>query len=116
MRVESITLRKLQMRLRAPFETSFGTTYDRPVLLIELLADGVTGWAEVTSSESPTFNSEAVDISWLVIREFLAPLILGKSLNAASETRDLFAAIRGHEMARAGVENALWDIEAQQRG
>jgi len=116
MHVESITLRKLQMRLKAPFETSFGITYDRPILLVELQADGVIGWSEITSSESPTFNSESVDISWLVIREFLAPLILGKSLSAASETRDHFAAIRGHEMARAGIENALWDIEAQQRG
>jgi O-succinylbenzoate synthase len=116
MRVESITLRKLQMRLKAPFETSFGTTYERPILLVELQADGITGWSEVTSSESPTFNSESVDISWLVIREFLAPLMVGKSLSAASDAQSHFAAIRGHEMARAGIENALWDIEAQQRG
>lgn len=115
MRVESITLRKLKMRLKAPFETSFGTTYDRPVLLVELRADGVAGWSEVTSTEGPFFNSESIDISWLVIREFLAPQILGKSLSVASDARQLFAAIRGHEMARAGIENALWDVESQQR-
>ena len=116
MRVESITLRKLQMRLKAPFETSFGTTHVRPVLLVELQADGVTGWSEVTATEGPFYNSESIDIAWLVIREFLAPLIIGKSIPAAAETRRHFAAIRGHEMARAGIENALWDIESQQRG
>jgi O-succinylbenzoate synthase len=116
MRVESITLRKLKMRLKAPFETSFGITHVRPVLLVELRSDGVTGWAEVTATESPFYTSESINIAWLVIREYLAPLILGKSVATASETRCHFASIRGHEMARAGIENALWDIEAQRRG
>jgi len=116
MRVESVTLRKLQMRLKAPFETSFGITHDRPVLLVELQADGCTGWSEVTATEGPFYNSESIDIAWLVIRNFLAPRILGKSLSAASEARSHFAGVRGHEMSRAGIENALWDIESQQRG
>src|SRR5216110_3029847 len=51
MRIESITLRKLKMRLKSPFETSFGTTHDRTVVLVEVLADGLTGWSEVTSWE-----------------------------------------------------------------
>jgi len=116
MRVDSITLRKLQMRLKAPFETSFGITYDRPVLLVELQADGFTGWSEVTATEGPFYNSESIDIAWLVIRDYLAPRVLGKSLSAASEVRDHLAAVRGHEMSRAGIENALWDIESQLRG
>ena len=116
MRVDCITLRKLQMRLKAPFETSFGVTYDRPILLVEVRSEGITGWSEVTSGEGPFFNSESVDISWLVLRDFLIPLTLGKSFECASEVPHAFSAIRGHEMARAGIENALWDIEAQQRG
>lgn len=116
MRVDSITLRRLQMRLKAPFETSFGTTFDRPVLLVAISADGWTGWSEVTATEGPFFNAESIDIAGLVISKYLAPLLLGKSLGTASETRRLFAAVRGHEMARAGLENALWDIESQQRG
>lgn len=115
MRVESITLRKLRMRLRAPFETSFGVTHDRTIVLVELLADGVTGWSEVTASEGPFFNSETVGTAWLIIREFLVPLVLGKKIDSASQIPQIFAAIRGHEMARAGIENALWDIEAQQK-
>jgi o-succinylbenzoate synthase len=116
MRVDSITLRKLKMRLKAPFETSFGTTYDRPILLVELQSEGLTGWSEVTSAEGPFFNSESVDISWLVLREFLVPLVLGKCIEHASDVPHIFATIRGHEMARAGIETALWDVEAQLRG
>ena len=116
MRVESITLRKLEMRLKAPFETSFGVTYLRPILLVELQADGVTGWSEVTASEGPYFNAEAVDTAWVVLREYLAPLVLGKNFTHASDIPEAFHAIRGHEMARAGIETALWDVEAQQAG
>jgi O-succinylbenzoate synthase len=115
MRIEAITLRKLKMRLKAPFETSFGVTHDRTVILVELLADGLTGWSEVTVSEGPFFNSETAETAWLIIRQFLIPLVLGKQVGSASEIPGLFAAIRGHQMARAGIENALWDVEAQQK-
>ena len=116
MRVDSITLRSLRMRLKTPFETSFGTTYDRPILLIELHSDGFTGWSEVTATEGPFFNAESVDIAALVLRDFLVPLVLGKTFSTAAEVPAAFAHVRGHEMARAGIENALWDIGAQQRG
>ncbi len=115
MRIESITLRKLKMRLKSPFETSFGITHERTLVLVEILADGVTGWSEVSAMEGPCFNSETVDTAWLIIRGFLTPLVLGKELRSASDIPSIFAGIRGHEMARAGIENALWDIEAQQK-
>ena len=114
MRVEAITLRKLRMRLRAPFETSFGTTWERTVLLVEVLADGVSGWAEVTAPEGPFFNSETAGTAWHVTRDFLVPLLLGRSINSVADVPAMFSAIRGHEMARAGIENALWDAEARQ--
>src|SRR5579862_2684339 len=115
MRVESVTLRKLHMRLKAPFETSFGVSFDRPVLLVELKADGVTGWSEVTAGEGPYFNSEFVSTAWVVLREILIPLVLGKSFAHASDIPIALAAIRGHEMARAGIECALWDRSEERR-
>ncbi len=115
MRIESITLRKLKMRMKSPFETSFGIAHDRTIVLVELLADGLTGWSEVAAWEGPFFNSETVDTAWLVIRGFLVPLILGRQVGSAAQIPHFFAAIRGHEMARSGIENALWDVEAQQK-
>src|SRR5207253_9237367 len=49
------------------------------------------------------------------IRGFLVPLILGKEIGSAAEIPRIVSAIRGHEMARAGIENAFWDVEAQQK-
>lgn len=115
MRVETITLRELRMRLKSPFETSFGVTQDRRILLVEVVADDVSGWGEITSLESPFFNSETTDTAWHIVSDYLAPVLVGKEVATASELPALLATFRGHEMAKAGVENALWHVEAQQK-
>ncbi len=116
MKIEAIVVRELRMRLKAPFETSFGTTHDRRVLLVEVRSEGLSGWAEVTTTEEPLYNGETTDTAWAILDGFIVPMLLGKSVERAAEVAALLKSIRGHEMARAGVENALWDIEAQIRG
>jgi len=114
-KIESITLREIRMRLKAPFETSFGVTHDRRIILVEAVADGVAGWGEVTVGETPHFNSETTETAWHVISDFIAPSLVGKTIASASEVPALVQGIRGHQMAKAGVENAFWDIESQQK-
>jgi o-succinylbenzoate synthase len=97
-------------------ETSFGVTQDRRILLVEAVVNGISGWGEVTTVESPSYNSETTDTAWHVISDFIAPRLVGKDLPAASDTPKLMASIRGHQMAKAGVENAIWDAEAQLKG
>ncbi len=104
------------MRLKAPFETSFGVTQDRRIVLVEVIADGVSGWGEVTTIEAPSYNSETTDTAWHIISDFIAPLLVGKDLPNGTDVPQLLAAIRGHQMAKAGIENAIWDAEAQQKG
>jgi o-succinylbenzoate synthase len=116
MKIESIVLREIQMRLKSPFETSFGTTQDRRILLVETVVDGVSGWGEVTAAETPSYNAETTDTAWHVISDFVAPALVGKTLSSASEFPARTQQIRGHEMAKSGVENALWDAEAQLKG
>ena len=115
MKLEAFTLRELRMELLHPFETSFGVTKQRRILLVEVRADGLSGWGEVTAGEDPGFSPETTETAWHIIRDHIAPLLLGKILATAAEVPARLARIRGHEMAKAGVENALWDIEAQQK-
>lgn len=116
MTIEMIVLREIRMRLRAPFETSFGVTQDRRILLVEVVVEGISGWGEVTTVESPSYNSETTETAWHIISDFIAPRLIGRDLVGAMEVAPLLAAIRGHQMAKAGVENALWDAEAQLKG
>src|SRR5262249_589099 len=116
MKIESIELREIQLRLKAPFETSFGTMQNRRILLVEAIADGVSGWGEVTAGETPGYNPETTDTAWHVISDFLAPSLVGRSGAEAGDFPVLLTQIRGHEMAKSGVENALWDAEARLKG
>ena len=113
MRIARIQLRQIRMPLVRPFETSFGRTYERRILLVEVQdADGATGWGEVTCGERPYYNEEWVDSAWLVLREFAAPLVLGRDVSSAAEIGELTAAVRGHRMALGGLEAACWELEA----
>ena len=116
MKIESIALREIRMRLKSPFETSFGTVQDRRILLVEVVVDGTSGWGEVTAGETPAYNAETTDTAWHVISDFIAPSLIGQSVSETSELPRLMARIRGHEMAKSGVENALWDAAAQLKG
>jgi O-succinylbenzoate synthase len=116
MKIESITLREIQKRLKAPFETSFGISLDRRIVLVEVVADGVSGWGEVTAGETPGYNAETTETAWHVLSDFIAPASIGKEIGSAAEFSALVNHIRGHEMAKSGLENALWDVEAQLKG
>jgi O-succinylbenzoate synthase len=116
MKIESIALREIRMRLKSPFETSFGTVQDRRIVLVEVVADGTSGWGEVTAGETPAYNAETTDTAWHVLSDFILPRLVGTSVSTASEIPALLSQIRGHEMAKSGLENALWDAEAQLSG
>ncbi len=116
MRIEKLVLHEIRMHLKAPFETSFGVTQDRRILLIEAVVDGAIGWGEVTTMESPSYNSETTDTAWHIISDFIAPKFIGTDVQFASEIAPMLGPIRGHQMAKAGFENAIWDAEAQLRG
>ena len=101
MKIEAITLREIQMPLVHFFETSFGRTYDRRILLITIHSEGTNGWAESVTGENPGFSSEWIDSTWGTIKSHIASTLLGKTLSAASESPVLMRGIRGHQMAEA---------------
>ncbi len=116
MNIEAITLRELNLPLVHFFETSFGRTYARRVLLVTLHCDGVEGWGECVAGEAPYYSEEYIDGAWDVIVRHLAPMLLGKTIAAGSEVPALLARVREHPMAKAALENAAWDAEAQAKG
>jgi o-succinylbenzoate synthase len=115
MRVRKITLREIHLPLIAPFQTSFGTTTLRRIPLIEADVDGVVGWGECTAGEDPYYSYETVETAWHIIRDFLWPALKGREFSSAAEVGEIFAQVRGHQMAKAGVETAIWDAEAKQK-
>jgi len=116
MQVRGVTLQEIRMKLVAPFETSMERTEARRILLVQADVDGVPGWGECVAGESPYYSPETTDTAWLILRDFLWPLIKGKEFGSAGEVWDLLRRVRGHNMAKASLEAAVWDAEAKQKG
>ncbi len=114
MNIEAITIREIRMPLVHFFETSFGRTTERRILLVTVHSDGLNGWGECTAGEHPFYNEESIDTAWYVIRGYLGPAVLGKNVDHET-VAPMFDRVRGHRMAKAAVESAVWDAEALRR-
>ncbi len=112
MKIEAITLREIRMPLVHFFETSFGRTTERRILLLTVHCEGVEGWGECTAGEHPFYNEESIDTAWYVTKGYFAPMLLGKDVERGAQVQSHIAQVRGHRMARAAVESAVWDAEA----
>jgi O-succinylbenzoate synthase len=115
MKIDAIHLRELHMQLVHPFETSFGRTTDRRILLAEIEAEGLTGWGECVAGEHPYFCEETIDTAWQILRTELAPALAAADVEHAGKCKQIFRRVRGNRMAKAALENAVWDLEAQER-
>ncbi len=98
------------------YETSFGVTDRRRILLMQIHSGGISGWGECTATEGPFYISETIDTAWLMLHDFLIPRVLGKTIESAREIPALLAPIRGNEMAKAVIETAAWHLESVARG
>lgn len=110
MKIESITLHHVSMPLVAPFETSFGRETERECIIITLQAEGLTGYGECVATREPGYNYETTGTAWHILKEFIAPLVLGRDVTDALDFQRRVERIRGHHLAKAGVEMAIWDL------
>ncbi len=117
MRIDNIVLRELHIPLVRPFETSFGITRDRRILLVEIQSEGLIGWGECTAGEHPFFSAESTDTAWQIIVNELGPMLASaESVEHGGDCPGIFRFVRGNPMAKAALENAVWDLEAQREG
>jgi o-succinylbenzoate synthase len=116
MKIDAIYVRELRMPLIKPFVTSFGPTTDRRILLVEIKAEGLTGWGECVAGEHPYFSYETIDTAWMMITTELGPALAAADIAHSGKCPSIFKQVRGHRMAKAALENAVWDLEAQMRG
>jgi o-succinylbenzoate synthase len=116
MKIESLCLHHIRMPLVAPFETSFGRETDRECILIEMRADGLTGYGECVASYNPGYNYETTGTAGHILKNFIAPQVLGQEIRDAADFQSRVSGIRGHHLAKAGVEMAVWDLLGKRSG
>ena len=117
MHIKEIELREIRLPLVHFFETSFGRTTERRIVLARVIdKDGAEGWGECTAGEGPFYSDEWTDGAWATLKEFLAPMVVGREVESAAQVFSLMKPVRGHRMAKATIETACWEIEAKQAG
>lgn len=113
MKLERINMVHLRMPLVSPFETSFGRIHTRDCLILEAHADGVVGYGECVADRDPGYAYETSGTSWLILRDFIIPAVIGREFAEPAEIHSLLNHIRGHRMAKSGLEMALWDLRGK---
>jgi len=116
MKIESIILHHISMPLVSPFETSFGRETDRECVIIEIRSEGLTGYGECVATRDPGYNYETTGTSMHILKDFVTPLLLGQDVKDALDFQNRVIGIRGHQLAKAGVEMALWDLIGKREG
>jgi O-succinylbenzoate synthase len=116
MRIEKVELRQTKMELVSPFETSLGVELFEEHIMVRVDGDGVTGWGEVVVEPSPSYSYETLKTAWHILGDFIIPSIIGKEFRGISDALEPYKWIRGHRMAKAGVEAALSDAFAKSKG
>ncbi len=115
--LERLELREIELPLKAPFETSFGRTTRRRITIVKVInKDGASGYGECVAPEKPFFNHETIDTAWLVTVQHIAPMLARSQVDSAARVKHALAPIRENRMAKAGVEAAIWDLEAKVSG
>ena len=113
--IDAVHLREINMPLAFPFETSFGLTTTRRILLVEIESGGMTAWGECVAGEHPYFSDECIDTAWIVTENEACASSAGQGDRRRRELSELFRQVRGHRMAKAALENAVWELEAQKK-
>jgi O-succinylbenzoate synthase len=116
MRIEQIEIRHLELPLVHPFETSFGREEARQTILVAIYSEGLTGWGEAATSAGPWYEYETVETCWHVLREFLGPQVVGQQIATPQDVARLMTSVRGHNIAKMGLEAAVWDLLGKAQG
>jgi O-succinylbenzoate synthase len=107
--IEEVELRHVRMRLKSPFQTSFGVEFDRDCVILSVRSGGIEGWGECVASSYPGYNYETAGTAWHILSDFFIPAVMESPIDNIQSYRDRIAHYRGHNLARAGLEMALWD-------
>jgi O-succinylbenzoate synthase len=115
MKVERVDLYHVSQQLVSPFVTSFGPQLQRDCLLVAIHSEGLTGWGECVATNDPGYSYETVQTAWHVLSDFLIPSLLGVDIQGPEALGGRLSFVRGHPLAKASLDQAMWDLAAQRQ-
>ncbi|HEY3415532.1 MAG TPA: o-succinylbenzoate synthase [Armatimonadota bacterium] len=116
MRIDAIALYRVAMPLVYPFATAYGSDDAIESVLVRLTSGGVEGWGESSPMRNPHYSPEWAAGIFLLLREVLAPRLLGEEIATGAELQARLGAVKGNFFAKAALDTAWWDLHARLRG
>ncbi|MFC3038762.1 o-succinylbenzoate synthase [Virgibacillus xinjiangensis] len=115
--IREINMKRLRMRLKHPFATSFGTMEHKEFFLLEAKdGEGNSGFGESAAFTEPWYTEETVETTRHMLEDFLIPILQKNQVHHPDEVTELFRAVRRNNMAKAAIEGAVWDLSAKREG
>ncbi len=112
--VRSIDLYPIAMPLVERLGTSFGKEPYKTAILVRLTTtDGIVGWGETSAEINPGYSYETMSTALHVMQAFLMPKLIGKEIARPTDVPAIIARVRGHPLAKHGLEAAVWDATAK---
>lgn len=115
MKIERVEVILFQVPLVSPFYISGGAVKVKESVLVKLYADGMVGFGEGSALPAPIYLPEYAAETFLLLRNYLAPSIVGKNFDTIEDFIQSYSFIRGHNFAKTAVENAFWHLLSQKK-
>ena len=116
MKIEEVELRIVEIPYVSPFETSFGREQKNQEVIVRLYSGDEEGFGECVALDKPSYSYETVKTEWHILEDFIIPEVKLRDFETPEEIQEIYRGIRGHPMAKAGFEEALYDLYAKQKG
>ncbi|MBS4178869.1 o-succinylbenzoate synthase [Lederbergia citrea] len=115
--IKEVIVRRLKMKMKFQFTTSFGTIEDKEFLLIEVKDEnGNSGWGESGAFQAPWYTEETIETNRHMLEDFFIPALLNKEIEHPDQVSEIFSPYKRNNMAKAAIETAVWDLYARNKG
>ncbi|MGH9725201.1 MAG: o-succinylbenzoate synthase, partial [Candidatus Acidiferrales bacterium] len=114
--IDAVDIYHVEMPLLAPFRTAFGDDAVIESVLVKLTSGSCFGWGEASPWAAPAYSCEWAKGCFVLLRDWLGPRIIGKSIESGDELHDILKRFKGNQFAKAALDLAWWDLRARQLG
>jgi len=116
MKIDRITVTHVQIPLREPFRISSGSVSAKDGIIVAVASDGVIGYGEASPMSGSFYSTDTPESTWSVLEGEYIPRVLRAGISSIEQLNAILDEVPENSFAKAGLETAFWDLEAQKKG
>jgi len=108
--IDRVDIHHVQIPLSLPYETSYQKNNCLYKIILKVFTKDATVFSECVCKDIPLSTYETPGTVRTIIKHFILPAVMGKQINGPEDFWAYAGHFKGHNMAEAGVENAIWAL------